>query len=254
MAENKKILTFKEINRIDVSEHIEQKMKLSYLSWAWAWQEMKKIDENAEVIVHEFPEYAAVGDTVQTIFKPYLKDVGGAWVKVTVKLNGRSETEYLPVMDMRNKAVVEPDATTINKNIKRCFVKALALHGLGLYIYAGEDIPESEPVKNITSQQAKVLNALIEVVAKLADKTYEEMKAMVLRKQNLNVEVDALNLDQYGTVLNYVNQLRNHYEKTLKEKGKDKEIAVPIKKEVKKEVPVVEPEQESILDRYGNPK
>lgn len=254
MSENKKVLTFGEINRIDVSEHVEQKMKLSYLSWAWAWQEMKKIDENAEVIVHEFPEYIAVGDTVQTILKPYLKDVGGAWVKVTVKLNGRSETEYLPVMDMRNKAVVEPDATTINKNIKRCFVKALALHGLGLYIYAGEDIPEAEPVKNITSQQAKVLNALIEVVAKLADKTYEELKAMVLRKQNLNVEIDALNLDQYGTVLNYVNQLRNHYEKSLKEKGKDKEIAVPIKKEVKKEAPVVEPEQESILDRYGNPK
>lgn len=254
MSENKKALTFDEINRIDVSEHVEQKMKLSYLSWAWAWQEMKKIDENAGVIVHEFPEYIAVGDTVQTIFKPYLKDVGGAWVKVTVKLNGRSETEYLPVMDMRNKAVVEPDATTINKNIKRCFVKALALHGLGLYIYAGEDIPESEPVKNITSQQAKVLNALIEVVAKLADKTYEEMKAMVLRKQNLNVEIDALNLDQYGTVLNYVNQLRNHYEKLLKEKGKDKEIAVPVKEEVKKEVPTIEPEQESILDRYGNPK
>lgn len=137
--------TFEKLNQIDVSEHIEKKMNLSYLSWAWAHQEMKKIDENSQVEIHEFPHFIQIGDTVQTINKPYLSDKGGAWVKVSVTINDRTETEYLPVMDMRNKALAEPDAMSINKAHKRCFVKALALHGLGLYIYAGSDLPEAPP-------------------------------------------------------------------------------------------------------------
>lgn len=145
MNEKKEIMSFEEISKVDVTKHIEKKMNLSYLSWAWAWQEMKKIDENAEMIVHEFEEYILIGDTVKTIKKPYMNDKGGAWVKVSVKLNGRTETELLPVMDNKNRAMIEPDAMSINKNIKRCFVKALALHGLGIHIYAGEDTADIEP-------------------------------------------------------------------------------------------------------------
>src|SRR5574344_1330049 len=123
---DKKTLSFEDINRIDVSKHIEKKMGLSYLSWAWAHAEMKKIDPNAKIIIHEFPDYIQLGEQVLTVDKPFLKDSGGTWGKVTVILNGKEETEWLPVMDMRNKAMPNPDAMSINKAHKRCFVKALA--------------------------------------------------------------------------------------------------------------------------------
>lgn len=242
MNENVKVLTFEEINRIDVSEHIEKKMNLSYLSWAWAWQEMKKIDENAKVVVHEFPEYIAVGDSVKEILKPYLSDKGGAWVKVSVTLNGRTETEYLPVMDMRNKAVVEPDATTINKNIKRCFVKALALHGLGLYVYSGEDVPEQEPAKKITAAQAKILEALVTKVSEASNGVAKKEALMTKLKVN---DFTILTVDEYGNILNQLNAWKQAYEKKAKE---NKAAATP-----KKETPQQE-EQETMLDRYGNPK
>ncbi|MDN6630965.1 MAG: DUF1071 domain-containing protein, partial [Staphylococcus equorum] len=143
-----KKIGFKEINQIDVSKHVEKKMNLSYLSWAWAHAEMKKIDENAEIKIHEFPDTDALVDLAnkgvaitpelaETLKINYKKDKAGAYVKVSVTLNERTETEYLPVMDFKNKAMMNPDAMAINKAHKRCFVKALALHGLGLYIYAG---------------------------------------------------------------------------------------------------------------------
>ncbi len=81
----------------------------------------------------------------------YRKDKAGAYVTVSVTLNGKTETETLAVMDFKNKAVTAPDSTQINKAHKRCFVKALALHGLGLYIYAGEDLPEEDLTQNIQS-------------------------------------------------------------------------------------------------------
>lgn len=242
MSENVKALTFEEINRIDVSEHIEKKMNLSYLSWAWAWQEMKKIDENAKVVVHEFPEYIVVGDSVKEILKPYLNDKGGAWVKVSVTLNGRTETEYLPVMDMRNKAVVEPDATTINKNIKRCFVKALALHGLGLYVYSGEDVPEQEPAKKITAAQAKVLEALVEKVSEASNGVAKKEALMTKLKVN---DFTILTVDEYGNILNQLNAWKQAYEKKAKE---NKVAETP-----KQEAPQQE-EQETLLDRYNKPK
>ena len=155
-------MTFKEINKIDVNEHKEQKMGLSYLSWAWAHQEMKLIDENAEIKIHEFADPDVLVSLAQSgtqITKEiidatkinYRKDKAGAYVTVSVTLNGRTETETLAVMDFKNKAVTAPDSTQINKAHKRCFVKALALHGLGLYIYAGEDLPEEDLTQNIQS-------------------------------------------------------------------------------------------------------
>lgn len=155
-------MTFKEINKIDVNEHKEQKMGLSYLSWAWAHQEMKLIDENATIKIHEFADPDVLISLAQNgvqITKEiidstkinYRKDKAGAYVTVSVTLNDKTETETLAVMDFKNKAVVNPDSTQINKAHKRCFVKALALHGLGLYIYAGEDLPEEDLTQNIQS-------------------------------------------------------------------------------------------------------
>lgn len=156
--------TFEDIRKIDVSDHIEKKMGLSYLSWAWAWDEMKKIDETASIQIHQFVDTELLSElaskqpiTPELIealpMIDYKKDKAGATVKVSVTLNGRTETETLPVMNFKNKAVANPDAMEINKAHKRCFVKALALHGLGLYIYAGEDLPQEPKEKEPTRQE-----------------------------------------------------------------------------------------------------
>ena len=183
-------MTFKEINQIDVSEHTEQKMNLTYLSWAWAHAEMKKIDENAEIKIHEFPDTDALvalashgvsitPDLAETITTNYKKDKAGAYVKVSVALNERTETEYLPVMDFKNKAMTNPDAMAINKAHKRCFVKALALHGLGLYIYAGEDLPEQPPVATVTKKQADDLKKQIKELSQYLEDEQGERKTTV---------------------------------------------------------------------------
>ena len=194
-------MTFKEINQIDVSEHTEQKMNLTYLSWAWAHAEMKKIDENAEITIHEFPDtdalvnlaskgVAITPELAETLKINYKKDKAGAYVKVSVTLNERTETEYLPVMDFKNKAMTNPDAMAINKALKRCFVKALALHGLGLYIYAGEDIPEVEPVARITSADVKEINSKVNELAELSEGDTEKNKAKTVRWIRGQAKVD----------------------------------------------------------------
>lgn len=173
-------MTFQEINQIDVSKHTEQKMNLTYLSWPWAHSEMKKIDENAEITIHEFADtdflHASVSNGIQLTPEVieatkinYKKDKAGAYVNVSVTLNGRTETEYLPVMDFKNKAMTNPDAMAINKAHKRCFVKALALHGLGLYIYSGEDTPEQPPVEYINAQDLDILQQKIVTLSELTD-------------------------------------------------------------------------------------
>ncbi len=116
----------------NVNNHTEKKGNLTYLSWAWAWAEALKADEDATYKVEMF------GD------KCYMDINGTAMVFVTVTMFRKPVTCQLPVMDFRNKAIVDPDAFAVNTAIMRCMTKALSLHGLGLYIYAGEDLPEGE--------------------------------------------------------------------------------------------------------------
>jgi hypothetical protein len=125
-----------ELLKINVNEHTERKGQLTYLSWAWAWAEVLKIDPKATWKIACFgPEdkrvpYMAIGDTAMVITE--------------VAINGLERGCQLPVMDNRNKAIKNPDAFAINTAIMRCLAKAIAMHGLGLYIYAGEDLPEGE--------------------------------------------------------------------------------------------------------------
>ena len=251
-------MTFTDINKIDVSNHVEKKMNLSYLSWAWAHAEMKKIDENAEVVIHEFPDMEEISklaelgvtitpDIMEGLKLSYKRDSGGAYVKVSVTLNNRTETEYLPVMDMRNKSIVNPTAMDVNKAHKRCFVKALALHGLGLYIYAGEDLPEVDPPKPATPSQRKALTSQIEVLAPHVGKSYEEMEAIIMNKSNVTGRFDNITNEEYGTMLNYVKDLLDFYAKNP-DKSKAK------KKEVKKEVETSEPEQAGLELTYPDAK
>lgn len=122
-----------ELLKVNVNDHTEKKGNLTYLSWAWAWAEVLKIDPAARYTVHEFDGLPLV----------YLKDTT-AMVKVSVEIKGDIKTCLLPVLDHRNKPIQNPDSFAVNTSIMRCLAKCIALHGLGLYIYAGEDLPEAE--------------------------------------------------------------------------------------------------------------
>lgn len=136
MEEKKSV--FAVLNEINCNDHTEQKKAgystLTYLSWAWAWQICKQ----------NFP------DATYTIYENdkgwnYHTDGRTAWVKTGVTINGLEHIEYLPVMNSRNQSIILEDVTSfdVNKAIQRSLTKALARHGLGLYIYAGEDLPDA---------------------------------------------------------------------------------------------------------------
>jgi len=122
-----------ELLKINVSEHTEKKNGLTYLSWAWAWAEVLKLDPDATWDAVEFNGFPAS-------FAPD----GSALVKTIVTIKGKSKSCWLPVMNHRNQAIKNPDAFNINTAIVRCLTKCISMHGLGLYIYAGEDLPEDD--------------------------------------------------------------------------------------------------------------
>ena len=130
----------------NVNEHVEKKNGLSYLSWAWAWAEALKADPKAFFRVEMFD------------CKCYMEINGTAMVFVTVTMFDKPMTCQLPVMDYRNKAIPNPDAFAVNTAIMRCMTKALALPGLGLYLYSGEDVPEEGRSVVITPTQGAMDN------------------------------------------------------------------------------------------------
>ena len=109
---------------------------LNYISWAEAWDKLKEKYPDSRYQVHEDPK----------THMPYFSDESGAFVKVSVTVSGLTHTTHLPVMNNRNQAVkkAELDTFIVNKNIQRCLAKAIAMHGVGLYVYQGEDFPEKE--------------------------------------------------------------------------------------------------------------
>ena len=131
--------------KLNVNDHVEKKQNLSYLSWAWAWAEALKADPAASFEVKTFRQ--AVKDTYQEF--PYMDVNGTAMVWVTVTMFGKPMTCFLPVMNHRNQPIQNPDSFQVNTSIMRCMTKGLALHGLGLYIYAGEDLPEDNAVEPV---------------------------------------------------------------------------------------------------------
>lgn len=130
---------FEVLSAINVQEHVEKKNGLSYLSWAWAWSYVKNLYPNANYIIYETPEGVN-----------YFTDGKTCWVKTGVIIEGLEHIEYLPVMDYKNKSIPYEKVTSfdVNKAIQRSLTKALARHGLGLYIYAGEDLPENETIQS----------------------------------------------------------------------------------------------------------
>lgn len=149
--ENKGKNYFELLNSINVSDKTEKKNGLTYLSWAWAWGEVKKIFPNANYKIYE----------TETGVN-YWNDGRTAWVKTGVVINEIEHIEYLPIMDFRNKSITVENITSfdVNKSIQRSLTKALARHGLGLYIYAGEDLPENEDTDEYQKQvKQEVKNA-----------------------------------------------------------------------------------------------
>lgn len=121
---------FEKLAEINVNEHVEKKGKFSYLSWAWAVDVLRKADPSATWEVVRFDGM------------PFMETKFGIFVEVAVTVQGITLSQIHPVLDNNNKPIAQPSSFQINTSIQRCLVKAIALHGLGLYIYAGEDLPE----------------------------------------------------------------------------------------------------------------
>ena len=133
---------FSTLNAVNCNEHTERKGNLTYLSWAWAWQIVKAHYPNASYTIYESPDGWN-----------YFTDGRTCWVKVSVTIEDLEHIEYLPIMDARNQSIPFEaiKSTDVNKSIQRGLTKACARHGLGLYIYAGEDLPDSAD-KTITQE------------------------------------------------------------------------------------------------------
>lgn len=142
-----------ELLQINVSGHTEKKNGLTYLSWAWAWAEVLKIDPLARWHAVEYSDERGCARPCM-----YLAD-GTAMVKTEVTIKGETKVCLLPVMDHRNKAIKNPDAFAINTAIMRCMTKAISMHGLGLYIYAGEDLPMTDGDSLVPALEASIEQA-----------------------------------------------------------------------------------------------
>jgi hypothetical protein len=129
-------MTPSELLQINVNDHTEKKNGLTYLSWAWAWDQILRADPAANYEVMQFPS-----PDNSNLMLPYQSLGNSAIVWVAVTVFGKTMTVQLPVLDFRNKCIADPNAFDVNTSIMRCLTKGIAMHGLGLYIYAGEDLP-----------------------------------------------------------------------------------------------------------------
>ena len=173
---------FAVLNAINVNDKTEKKNGLTYLSWAWAWGEIKKRYPDANYTIYE----NADGMNYHT-------DGRTCWVKTGVTVAGIEHIEYLPVMDHRNKSIPANAVTSfdVNKAIQRSLTKACARHGLGLYIYAGEDLPEGddaqpEPAQNPPIQGPRM--ATQEQIEYLTANATEEQCLAMMGKYGAGLE------------------------------------------------------------------
>ena len=171
-AKSKQVNYFTELDQVDVTRHIEKKGKFSYLSWAYAVRELKKRHPSATWEVHEW-------DGI-----PFIRTECGFFVKVTVTVDGIDATQVHPVLDHQNKPLTAPNAFQINTSIQRCLAKAIALHGLGIHLYAGEDLPPSPPLDSL--QRKELLNVLDTKKAdkRLLEKVTEQVNNGTINQSN----------------------------------------------------------------------
>ena len=183
MANAKKKSVFETLNAINVNGRTETKNNLTYLSWAWAWATAKEHYHEATYTIYE---------DADGVF--YHRDHNSAWVKTGVTIEGIEHIEYLPVMDFRNNSIelIKIKSTDVNKAIQRSLTKALARHGLGLYVYAGEDLPSAE------KEQPKVENnktTTVEVKG-IPDDKMMDMLRYVAENKELGLKQLVANIEQ----------------------------------------------------------
>lgn len=195
---------FTELYGVNVNGHTEKKNNLTYLSWAWAWGEIKKRHPDATYTVYE----NADGWNYHT-------DGRTCWVKTGVTVNGIEHIEYLPVMDYKNKSISTENVTSfdVNKAIQRSLTKACARHGLGLYIYAGEDLPEEEAAeKQDWSRNAKNIaaNNIISGLAKARGKSDGEILNALMRQISKpeGTTIESLEYDDLMDAIKILNDWR----------------------------------------------
>ena len=195
---------FTELYGVNVNGHTEKKNNLTYLSWAWAWGEIKKRHPDATYTVYE----NADGWNYHT-------DGRTCWVKTGVTVNGIEHIEYLPVMDYKNKSISIENVTSfdVNKAIQRSLTKACARHGLGLYIYAGEDLPEEEAnEKQDASRNAKNIaaNNIISGLAKVRGKSDAEILNALMRQISKpeGTTIESLEYDDLMDAIKILNDWR----------------------------------------------
>ena len=195
---------FNDLYAVNVNGHTEKKNNLTYLSWAWAWGEIKKRHPDATYTVYE----NADGWNYHT-------DGRTCWVKTGVTVNGIEHIEYLPVMDYKNKSISIENVTSfdVNKAIQRSLTKACARHGLGLYIYAGEDLPEEEAAeKQDASRNAKNIaaNNIISGLAKARGKSDGEILNALMRQISKpeGTTIESLEYDDLMDAIKILNDWR----------------------------------------------
>ena len=197
---NNKKSIFETLFEINVNERIEKKNGLSYLSWPYAWAEVKKLYPSANYKVYE-TESGCI----------YFTDGKTCWVKTGVTIDDLEHIEYLPVMDYKNRSILLENITSfdVNKSIQRSLTKALARHGLGLYIYAGEDLPEIE-TERIAQKDAVILKNMVNKMD-----SEGAIYSMILKRYEVK-NFKELSLKQYQDILSGLNEMIS--------RGKNKEI------------------------------
>ena len=199
---------FDTLNGINVGNKTKEKNNLTYLPWAAAWEAVKRIYPDAtfeisEQVIDEFGNK-----------RFWFSDGNTGWVKVSVTIEGLTMTEVLPIMDYRNQAIPADKITSTdaNKSFKRCLVKCLALHGLGTYVFLGEDLPEGESkVIDIKSE----INELAAKKVKLSDKAKAKVRELCVEAEkaaNPDLDDDLItgnynNIEDYEILVALKNKL-----------------------------------------------
>ena len=186
---NTKQSTFMKLFKTDVSEYVKKKGRFSYLSWCYAVQELKRACPNARWGVTKAEDGA-----------PYFKTECGYFVEVWVDVDGVSLSQVHPVLDNRNQPIEKPNAFHINTSLQRALAKAIALHGLGLYIFAGEDLPEPDALTPPEEEN------LYDFAKPLGKKFIDDLKSKVSSLE--------INSNNYETCMNKIEEMTHEKQQT----------------------------------------
>ena len=183
---------FELLRKHNVSEYMEKKGQFNYLSWAYAVEELRKLKPDATWrVIKDENGY------------PYTSTPAGHFVEVEVTVDDISLSQIHPVLDHRNQTIEQPNAFQINTSIQRCLAKAIALHGLGLYIFRGEDLPESKPLND------EQLHEIDSLLRQISDDAFTELV-------NSRIDSSKINDNNYDDV---VSKLKSKLEQGEKVNG-----------------------------------